>query len=517
MLLESFEVLNFRSINKSGEIKTSQITSLLGRNESGKSNLLLGLRSLNPVEGFEALHKIKDFPRHRRLDECTNDTPLVATRWKLTDEEQQALAIIRPRADSVTHVEVRRPYAARYSVKFVDLAPIQLDAADVRAKIRKISPAVRAAAEGLEDLDDRTVLKTAADDFEKAMGPAVSAFAWATAAKEALPAIRQAYAAAGVEVPEKLDRLIVELEEISDFIVSDEAQKSKAEEWVLGRLPIFIYLDEYPELNGHENIAEYLNRKTTNQLKGSDRSFEKLCKVAGLDPDRLQSLLHQKDAETRNQLVNRASAVVTKEIRRLWNDRALKIRFNVDAEHLDTFVSDSNANYDVEVSLDERSRGFRGFFSFYITFSADTQSGTATNAILLLDEPGLYLHTSSQADLLSHLENDYPNQIIYTTHSPFMMPIHNLDAIRTVNIADQAGTTVTNDPTGDARTLFPLQTALGYNLSQSLFVRPNNLVVDAVTDFWILRATSDYLIDAGMTGLSEDLTVTPVGGAQKAR
>jgi hypothetical protein len=40
-------------------------------------------------------------------------------------------------------------------------------------------------------------------------------------------------------------------------------------------------------------------------------------------------------------------------------------------------VADPNSVYDVEVNLDERSRGLKWFFSFYISFSADTQGGAA--------------------------------------------------------------------------------------------------------------------------------------------
>jgi predicted ATP-dependent endonuclease of OLD family len=167
------------------------------------------------------------------------------------------------------------------------------------------------------------------------------------------------------------------------------------------------------------------------------------------------------------------------------------------------------------VNLDERSRGLKWFFSFYITFSADTKGGNAEKAILLLDEPGLYLHATSQADLLRHFADDFENQIIYTTHSPFMVPTENLDAIRTVNIEQDAGTTVSNDPTGDTRTLFPLQAALGFNLAQSLFIGPNNLVIEGVTDFWIMSCASDYLRSIGKDGLPEQLTLTPAGGAQK--
>jgi len=96
-----------------------------------------------------------------------------------------------------------------------------------------------------------------------------------------------------------------------------------------------------------------------------------------------------------------------------------------------------------------------------------------------------------------------------------MVPVHTLDSIRTVNIAEDRGTTVTNDPTGDSKTLFPLQAALGYNLAQSLFVGPNNLVVEGVTDFWILSTISAYLSETGKTTLHPDLTITPAGGAQK--
>jgi predicted ATP-dependent endonuclease of OLD family len=98
--------------------------------------------------------------------------------------------------------------------------------------------------------------------------------------------------------------------------------------------------------------------------------------------------------------------------------------------------------YDVEVNLDERSRGFRWFFAFYITFAADTHGGNADGAVLLLDEPGLHLHAKSQGDLLKLLRADFKNQIIYTTHSPFMVPSDAINIVRTVSIDPEKGTHV---------------------------------------------------------------------------
>lgn len=424
MRLQSFQVMNFRSIKDSGVIDVSRITALLGRNESGKSNLLRGLHSLNPLDGFGALDPVKNFPRDRRLGDCGDDTPVVNSTWELDDDDRAALADILPQAPNVRTVTVARQYQGNSrAVVFPEVADASSD-------------------------DDR-------------------------------------------------DRL------------------NRASEWVLRTMPRFFFLDEYPQFAGHQDMTAYLQRQEQNQLNEADRNFAKLCRVAGLDPQELHQLQHGGSAEHRNQLVNRAGAVMTAELKRLWKDRELKIRFNLDGDHFETLVCDPTATYDVEVNLNDRSRGFQWFFAFYASFAADTSSDTVGNAILLLDEPGLYLHAKSQGDLLKHFENDFTNQILYTTHSPFMISTHRLDSVRTVSIAENIGTTVSNSPTGDARTLYPLQTALGYDVSQSLFAEPNNLVMENITDFWILTSVNAYLSDTGRKSLNPQLSLTPAGGAQK--
>jgi len=308
---------------------------------------------------------------------------------------------------------------------------------------------------------------------------------------------------------------IKELLETAKRLASYEADEQKARDWIVGRLPIFVFVDEYPELNGHQNIAEFIQRKSQNALTEAEKNFEKLCKVAGIDPAQLHSLQAEGKHEERNLIANRASAVVTGELRRLWKDRQLKVRFNLDAEHFETLISDPTQVFDVEVNLDERSRGLRWFFSFYITFSADTNGGAAQNAILLLDEPGLFLHIESQKDLQIHFEQDFDNQILYTTHSPFMIPIQTLDRLRTVTISEESGTAVTNNPTGDGRTLAPIRAALGYYYADTLFIGPCNLIVEGVTDWWILEAVSKYFVSAGKRGLPPRLALPPVDGASK--
>jgi hypothetical protein len=121
MELTKFRVQNYRSVNDSGDIEVQELTDLVGRNESGKSALLLALASLNPPGGRNALTKIKDFPRGRRLGECTDDTPVVTTLWKLTTEEITQLSDTLGFFVQITNAEIVRTFGASCMVRFIGL------------------------------------------------------------------------------------------------------------------------------------------------------------------------------------------------------------------------------------------------------------------------------------------------------------------------------------------------------------------------------------------------------------
>ena len=380
MELKSFRVRNFRSINDSGEIDVSRITALLGRNESGKSNVLRALHSLNPADGFKALNPIKDFPRHRKLSECNDNTPVVDSTWRLSEYEQRRLAEIWPAAEGVSEVTVGRRYGDKRYVG-IDAQEAAFDLAAIKAEVRKIDAAVKAKASKLTD-DAKSELERASDAFVAAISTGATAAKWAELATPALAALRQALATADTELTDAQDQKVVALEDMAESIPGNEEAHTKARGWVVERLPKFMYLEDYPEIEGHQDIAKFLKRKGEGQQTAADINFEKLCKVSGLSPEKLQELLQSNDQETRGQLANRAGAVVTTAIRKRWKDRELKVRFNLDAQHFDTLIADPNSTYDVEVNLDERSRGFQWFFAFYIVFAADTEDGEYSQRFL---------------------------------------------------------------------------------------------------------------------------------------
>ena len=180
-----------------------------------------------------------------------------------------------------------------------------------------------------------------------------------------------------------------------------------------------------------------------------------------------------------------------------------------------------NQRHRVSVEFDERSTGFVWFFSFLAWFS-EMEKRYGDRLIILLDEPGLSLHARAQADLLRYIkEKLLPNsQVIYTTHSPFMIDTDDIFSVRTVeDLLDNGqpiGTKVNNRVlSADSDTLFPLRAALGYDITQSLFVGEHSLLVEGPSDLLYLRWASRQLVKKGFAGLDRRWTITPVGGIDK--
>jgi hypothetical protein len=161
------------------------------------------------------------------------------------------------------------------------------------------------------------------------------------------------------------------------------------------------------------------------------------------------------------------------------------------------------------VSFDERSAGFVWFFSFLIWFS-QLKRTYGERLFVLLDDPGLSLHARAQADLLRYIGDKLKPyyQVMYSTHSPFMIDPETDDKILGTKIGDKV---LGVDPD----TVFPLQAALGYDITQTLFVGPHSLLVEGPSDLLYLKLFSKKLQDEGREYLDPRWIVTPCGGVEK--
>jgi hypothetical protein len=259
-----------------------------------------------------------------------------------------------------------------------------------------------------------------------------------------------------------------------------------------------------------------------------------LIELARLD---LDQILAPKRTETLISSLEGASNHLSKQVLKYWSqNKHLRVKFDVrQGQPEDPLELRSGMNllgrvddsvHLVSTPLGTRSKGFVWFFSFLAWFSQQKKKNQPM--ILLLDEPGLVLHGTAQADLLRYIEHELKphHQVVYTTHSPFMVDAGRFDRVRIVEDksmdADEElplqeqGTKVYSDVLSvDEGSLFPLQGALGYELAQTLFVGPNTLIVEGPSDLLYLQAFSSILEASNRLSLSQRWTVTPVGGADK--
>jgi hypothetical protein len=133
-----------------------------------------------------------------------------------------------------------------------------------------------------------------------------------------------------------------------------------------------------------------------------------------------------------------------------------------------------------------------------------------------LDEPGLHLHPTAQQELIAFFERlSEDNQIIYSTHSPFLIDGEHLHRVRTVT-EDESGHSRIDAETwsSDRETIFPLQAAAGYAMVRGLFQHKDNVLVEGMSDYYYLHALAEQCRATGRETLADDIYLTPCGGTK---
>ena len=505
MKLVKTQVTDFQSIQDSTEFEVGDVTCLVGKNEAGKTALLKAIYRLNPVNESDAdFDVVSDYPRataanyQAEIEDSERDHAVII---RATFElENRDVAAIAERygdecvaSDSPTFT-LRKDYG-----NTVTISDLDVDEDYALGHLTSNADLPSSVALTLSECDSLEAMINHLDELE--------------------------------EHSESTSNLRNELSQIDDRGFETHVY----EQILKSRVPQFLYFDEYYQLTGQDNIEALQQRVRDNQLKDSDRPLLGLIELAGLrldtltDPRRTDALIARLEA---------AESQLTGQVLTYWSqNRHLRLQFDVrQSLPEDPIGMTSGTNiwgrvkdtkHSVTTLLGSRSRGFVWFFSFLAWYSKVRREND--NLILLLDEPGLSLHAKAQGDLLAYFDAELApyHQVLYTTHSPFMVDPSKFSRVRIVQDLsiekdsetlrpDQEGTKVTTDvleATGDS--LFPLQAALGWEIHQTLFIGPNCLVVEGVSDLLYIRAISELLQSRGREGLSADWTITPVGGFDK--
>lgn len=496
MKLKEVQVYKYKCIEKTQKFSVDDnITVLVGMNESGKTSILEAIAKTNYFQSDEDFNfnSTHDYPRkekksmEKEMKKTKTIPDAIECVYDLTDdliatiEEDIGIDLIKNRIISIT---TKYDNTRVWKVELVNKEKF----ISFKLKEKKIHS---------KTLSDKLNLVKDIDDYRSIMD-------------------------------EYKDEKIIEgLQELEIYFKNEYGWESNpideyiVRKYIKDKLPKFLYYDEYYSLPSRISIEKLISEK----LEGEElKTAKALFELAQID---IKELLESEDYEDYKAELEATEAIISEELFEYWTtNKNLDIVFDIDKKIIDKQNNRNNIEHILDIRvrnkrarmslpLKNRSKGFNWFFSFLVWFKK-IQEDVDSNYILLLDEPGLNLHASAQADLLrfiKDLSSDY--QIVYTTHSPFMVESENLNRVRTVLETENGSIISDSIQEKDPNTLFPLQAALGYNIAQNLFISKNNLLVEGVSDLIYLQALSGVLEENGREGLSDDMTIVPVGGLDK--
>lgn len=424
MKLVKVKIQNYRSVNSTEFPIDKNLTTLVGANEHGKTNLLRAIELLN----FETAIKISDGRTAKNsISEKVGDTK-VFYEFSLSDLDYNLVnknlldLFLKIKNATVAATPVPTPTITPTGENTAIITNQPLSSEVVLIPKIEIRPAIKISKNILLEISYKDELT----NYYKILEP--------------------------INLNDDEDTIIL------DFIKTNFKNN-------------IFYFDTFDDRLNHRINKNEIIEKNNDVTNG-------LIKLAGLSGQ--ESKIFE-DTQTARQLIKNGAEELTRQLKSLWiqgkeDDIQVNLGRSLDGTCLNVDIEDFNTYGDIST----RSRGFLFFLSFILKFK-QYHDGDLKNFIFLIDEPGIFLHPRGQKDLLLYLENlSKYNQMIYTTHSPFM--INRLDnfRVRVVSKDKEKGTQVDVKPY--MHNWKSLRASLGMMLADSFYYADNNLVVEGSSD-----------------------------------
>lgn len=304
------------------------------------------------------------------------------------------------------------------------------------------------------------------------------------------------------------------------------------------------------ELSQIKEIAEYLNENkwtesipdyefisfsvfrdvlkskyTIDEVKKEQKVLN-ILKIAGIDIEQIDKDITENNVFSIQDVENEYAEIATTKFKEIFKqvDDNFKLRIKIDSATRSIYFSTQDKTTDnVSIPIDDRSEGFKWYLSIYLTLYNYIENNDTHNKILLLDEPNLYLHAEAQMDLLERVfKKEFKNiQIIYTTHSPYMIDSANTNSIKIIeketqtNIYNSAREyALARKDMNDVDALTPVMTALHLNIANELIVNSNNniIIVEGIQDLYVLKS---MIYKLNYTGKFKNIKIIPCFGSEK--
>lgn len=509
MKIEKVRVQNFCSIKDSNEVNIDgRVTSLIGKNDNGKTNFLKALEFFNKEYKY-AKDDLCSYSEKEVIE--AKDIEMITIWFGITDKDKIKLKELMGNIPKKNKLKITKYFDNHYDIEIGDFKAEHLVPApkkDIEEIISAIKSPVDVLSEKIQPHIQRyPPFASSNPQYEQFIGAFLStdfddesnmnqAFSTLYSNLRSLPN-------QDGPIQGDIEICIEQLEKLNEDLTANDQEDIKEE--ILGMIPIFIYFDSVDLLRDSITIKEYLANKP------NYKTFTNLFEVSNLDIDELgEKQFYERRFDT-----DKASANITGMVNESWKQEDVTVNIGYDGGNLFVYIEDKVGAHDPP---SKRSDGFQWYLSFYTNFMAGT-NGEFKNAILLLDNPGVLLHPSGQKNLLDLLDKiAESNQVIFTTHSPFLIDRNHIDRIRIVEKReDRVGTTIKekfHNSNFDA--LEPIRAAIGTTIGDSLFGNKKNLIVEGWSDDLILDGISYYLKRTNRDFIDTSrIAIIAAGGAEK--
>lgn len=261
-------------------------------------------------------------------------------------------------------------------------------------------------------------------------------------------------------------------------------------------LPTVYYREQYPQLE-----ASYKYEDIKKILKEPNHIFNRFLIAADIDNQEIvgafEDPIDGNRRTFRNEIVSKIRGNIEAAFNTFYNQEKIKFQVEFESRTFKIYILTANK----AMNLSERSNGLRWYISIFVdVLSLDYKN---KSLFYLLDEPGVYLHVNAQKQLLELFSSlaETDSQVMYTTHSPYMINSKDITNVRAIEKAEEGNTKIfksaydqslSND--SKMETLSPLVKAIGANLEFNIGPSSkNNLITEGITDYMYINAMMNYL------------------------
>jgi predicted ATP-dependent endonuclease of OLD family len=518
MRLRKFRVRAFRCIHDSGEIKVGDLAAFVGKNESGKTAILEALTLLNKEVKLSELDLCDEM-----TEELKSEMKLVEGDFELSDKETVLIREKFPNLQDIRKVKIFR----------TNKNPrIQYDFGEI-----KISGEASKRLNSWENFGDRiqslvsstpNSIRIRLDTKFLSAPPPRTREVFMNMMAEFNNNI-YLLASQEQQIIAEWDKIYQDLEYIFDNMLRGTTERSALENFVEDKMhPHFVYFSDYKKILGNIDLEEYVRETRGIRPKGLEyvEEFDRaetvmnLFYLSELDANKLEEV--QNTPSRLIKLLNTASRKLSDRLNPAWKGDPIHVELRWNPGNiLSVVISDVHRDGTVTNTglLNRRAEGFKWTFSFIVNFAAETQRAELKEAILLLDEPARNLHPAQQrgiSDLLKGLAGS--NQILYATHSPFMIFDYTPGNLLVVELDKRKHLShIYYDYwNADDETLIPILYGLSRGLVESIVDRQIGfnsrpvIIVETMSDCMYLNAFDKFLKDPNLS--MNPLNIVPAYG-----